>query len=288
MNIERYRIRQGDRSALTRIRPGDLGEIGDKDAAKKRLAKGIARLGARQELLFAHGRHALLLIFQGMDAAGKDSAITHVMSAVNPQGTDVYAFKQPSREELSHDFLWRAVKVLPARGRIGIFNRSYYEEVAVVRVHPDLLAAQRLPSGNSGPRLWSERFEDIRAFERHLTRSGTVIRKFFLHVSREKQRERLLERLDDPTKMWKFSVGDLPERKQWSAYQLAYREAIAATSTPTAPWYVVPADRKWFAHMLIAEVVVRALDGLDLRPPELSKDERRALARARRALRRDR
>ena len=205
-----------------------------------------------------------------MDASGKDSAITHVMSGVNPLGTEVHAFKQPSSEELAHDFLWRAAKVLPARGRIGLFNRSYYEDVIVVRVHPDLLRTQKLPAERITPGIWEERLEDINAFERHLWRNGTTVRKFFLHVSRAEQRRRLLERLDDPAKNWKFSAGDLPERRKWKAYHAAYEKALAATSTRHAPWYVIPADHKWFAHALIADIIVDALDGLDLSFPKLT------------------
>jgi PPK2 family polyphosphate:nucleotide phosphotransferase len=287
VNIERYRVRPGDRAMLTRIRPDDTTGLEDKVRARKQLEKSIERLHVRQEMLYAQGTYSLLLIFQGMDASGKDSAISNVMSGVNPLGTDVHAFKQPSREELSHDYLWRAAKVLPARGRIGLFNRSYYEDVVVVRVNPELLSGAKLPAKRVGPRLWIERFEDIRAFERHLARNGTVIRKFFLHVSRGKQRERLLERLDNPMKHWKFSAGDLPERAKWPTYMAAYREALAATSSPQAPWYVIPADRKWFAHALIADIVVRTLDGLDLKLPTLSDATRRDLAKARRQLARE-
>ena len=288
MRTERYRVRPGDASALKRERPGDTGPFSDKKAARKHLEKGIERLDALQERLYAQGEHALLLIFQGMDASGKDSAIEHVMSGVNPQGTDVHAFKQPSSEELAHDFLWRAVRALPARGRIGIFNRSYYEEVIVVRVHPEWLAAQRLPAARITPGIWQERLEDINAFERHMARSGTTIRKFFLHVSRGEQRRRMLERIDDPAKNWKFSERDLAERRKWKAYHAAYEKALAATSTKHAPWYVIPADHKWFAHVLMADIIVETLEHLDLSFPKLSPAERRALARARRALVRDR
>ena len=221
-----------------------------------------------------------------MDAAGKDGAISHVMSGVNPQGTDVHAFKQPSSEELGHDYLWRAVKALPARGRIGIFNRSYYEDVLVVRVHPQLLRASHVPAERLNARVWKERFEDINALERHLWRNGTMVRKFFLHLSRAEQQRRLLARLDDPTKNWKFSSGDLPERAKWRAYMSAYRETLAATSTDHSPWYVVPADHKWFARVVIADVIVQTLDELDLAFPPLSKAQRRGLAEARRTLKR--
>jgi PPK2 family polyphosphate:nucleotide phosphotransferase len=288
LQIDRYRVRHGDPSALKRVRPDHTGPYDDKKAARKHLEKGCAKLDALQERLYAHGEHALLLIFQGMDASGKDSAIEHVMSGVNPQGTDVHAFKQPSGEELAHDFLWRNAKALPARGRIGIFNRSHYEEVIVVRVHPEWLGAQRLPGDRVTPNIWKERLQDINAFERHLWRGGTTIRKFFLHVSRDEQRRRMLERLDDPAKNWKFSEGDLAERRKWRAYMAAYEDALTATSTRYAPWYVIPADHKWFAHALISDIVVDALEGLDLSFPALTPADRRRLARARRALVRDR
>ena len=285
--LDRFRVRPGDRSALTRDRPGHTGPFSDKKAAQTHLEHGVVRLEALQARLYAQGEHALVVILQGMDASGKDSAITHVMSGVNPLGTEVHAFKQPSSDELAHDFLWRAVKVLPARGRIGIFNRSYYEEVIVVRVHPDLLRTQRLPAERVTPEVWKERLEDINAFERHLWRSGTTVLKFFLHVSRAEQRRRMLERLDDPAKNWKFSEGDLPERRKWQAYHAAYEKALAATSTKHAPWYVIPADHKWFAHALIADIIVDALEGLDLSFPKLTATERGRLARNRRALVRD-
>jgi PPK2 family polyphosphate:nucleotide phosphotransferase len=282
--IERFRVRPGDTAALARHRPDDTAALRDKDSAADHLRKGIERLEARQELLYAQGEHALLLIFQGMDGSGKDGTIKHVMSGVSPLGTDVHSFKQPSSEELSHDYLWRAVKALPARGRIGIFNRSYYEDVLVVRVHPELLKSQRLPAECVTPRIWTERYHDIRAFERHLWRSGTTIRKFFLHISRGEQRRRLLKRLDDPTKNWKFSPTDLDERAKWQAYMKAYRHALAATSVEQAPWYVIPADHKWFAHVLVAEIIVQTLDDLDLAFPKLSPSQKRELARARRRL----
>lgn len=284
MNVERFRVAHGDRTALARHRPDFTGRLEDRAAALGRLEKGIERLDARQELLYARGQSALLLIFQGMDGAGKDSAITHVMSGVSPLGTDVHAFKRPSSEELSHDYLWRAVKVLPARGRIGIFNRSYYEDVLVVRVHPELLQAQGLPEDRLTRHIWKERFEDINALERHLSRNGTIVRKFFLHMSRGEQRTRLLKRLDDPVKNWKYSTGDLVERAQWRDYMKAYRDAIAETSTAHAPWYVIPADHKWFAHLVIAEVIVQALESLDLQVPVLSAAQKKALAAGRRQL----
>ena len=273
---------------MKRHRPDDTGHFKSKDAALQHLKKGLERLAARQELLYAQNQHALLLIFQGMDASGKDSAISHVMSGINPQGTEVHSFKQPSAEELSHDYLWRAVKALPERGRIGIFNRSYYEEVLVVRVHSALVTAQRLPADCVTPRIWRERFEDISAFERHLCRNGTIICKFFLHVSRSEQRKRLLERLNDPAKNWKFSAADVLERTKWHAYMSVYRDALAATSHSNAPWYVIPADHKWFAHSVIADIMVNALDELDLSFPKLPPAQRRELLHARRRLTRER
>jgi PPK2 family polyphosphate:nucleotide phosphotransferase len=219
-----------------------------------------------------------------MDGAGKDHVIKHVMSGVNPQGTDVHSFKQPSAEELDHDYLWRASNALPSRGRIGIFNRSYYEEVLVVRVHPEVLASQKLPVERLGRDIWKHRFEDINGFERYLWRNGTVIRKFFLHISPQEQRNRLLARLDDPAKNWKFSSGDLVERDKWRAYHAAYADAIAATSQPHAPWYVVPADHKWFSAVIVADVIVEALEDLDLSFPKPTAAQRRELHAARRRL----
>jgi PPK2 family polyphosphate:nucleotide phosphotransferase len=284
MRINRFRVRPGDRTALHRHDPADTGTFDGKQTALTHLQKGLARLDALQERLYAQDRYALLLIFQGMDAAGKDSAIRHVMSGVSPQGTVVHAFKQPSAEELDHDYLWRAVRVLPGRGRIGIFNRSYYEEVLVVRIHPPLLEAQKLPPARITPRIWKERFEDINAFERHMWRNGTIIRKFYLHVSKREQERRLLERLDDPAKNWKFSTTDLVERAQWKAYRDVYAEALAATSHDHAPWYVIPADHKWFVRTLVADVIVDALEGLDLSLPKPDAQRRHELAEARRRL----
>src|SRR2546426_6150765 len=288
MRVGRFRVRRGDWTALKGLRPDDKGSFESKEEALEHLNKGIERLRARQELLYAQNEHALLLIFQGMDASGKDSAIKHVMTGINPQGTEVHSFKAPSTEELSHDYLWRAVKALPGRGRIGIFNRSYYEEVLVVRFPPGLLASERLPASAVTPRVWRERFEDISAFERYLWRNGTIIRKFFLYVSQSEQRKRLLERLDDPAKNWKFSAADLEERAKWPAYMSAYREALAATSRDNAPWYVIPADHKWFAHVAIADIIVNALDDADLALPKLTSKQRQELLQARRQLLRGR
>jgi PPK2 family polyphosphate:nucleotide phosphotransferase len=255
-----------------------------RDEATTQMPRNLARLVDLQEKLYAHGKWGVLLIFQAMDAAGKDSAIKHVLSGVNPQGCQVASFKVPSSEELNHDFLWRTTVRLPERGRIGIFNRSYYEEVLVARVHPELLDSQRLPPEVMTRNIWKERFEDIRASELHLARSGFVIRKFFLHVSKEEQRQRFLKRLDEADKRWKFSMGDVQERKLWRDYMKAYEDMIRQTSAPHAPWVVVPADRKWLAHYMIARAVVDAIDGLDLRLPKMSSAKRQELQAARREL----
>lgn len=255
-----------------------------KDDAAAELSKKVARLAELQQKLYAHDKWGVLLIFQAMDAAGKDSVIKHVLSGVNPQGCRVTSFKAPSSEELSHDFLWRTTVQLPERGRIGVFNRSYYEEVLVVRMHPELLESQRLPAAVVHKNIWKERFEDIAAFERHLARSGFVIRKFFLNVSREEQCQRFLQRLEEPDKRWKFSMGDVLERKLWGGYMKAYEEMIRNTSAPHAPWIVVPADRKWFAHQVVASALIDALEELDLRLPKMSSAQRRELELARREL----
>jgi PPK2 family polyphosphate:nucleotide phosphotransferase len=258
----------------------------EKAAADDLLRDLVRRIAAQQETLYAQDRWSLLLIFQAMDAAGKDSAIKHVFSGVNPQGIQVFSFKQPSAEELDHDFLWRTTVRLPERGRIGVFNRSYYEEVLVVRVHPEILASERLPDRLVTKRIWQERFEDINAFELHLARNGYVIRKFFLHVSQEEQAQRFLARLEEPDKRWKFSMGDVREREHWGDYLAAYEDAIRQTSQPHAPWVVVPADRKWFARLVIAQTVLDALTGLKLEPPAVSPGHERELHAVRAALER--
>jgi PPK2 family polyphosphate:nucleotide phosphotransferase len=241
----------------------------DKDGGEKILESNRKRLSDFQERLYAQDRWSLLLIFQGMDAAGKDSAIKSVFEGVNPQGCEVTSFKQPSSHELDHDFMWRSAVALPERGRIGIFNRSYYEECLVVRVHPEILAKEKLPPKLVHHNIWRDRFEDISAFEKYLTRNGTVILKFFLNVSKQEQRERFLDRLDEPSKNWKFSMADIGERALWARYQAAYQEVIRHTSSSFAPWYVVPADHKWFARVVIGSVIVSALEGLDLKFPEV-------------------
>ena len=283
---EPFRVTDGSKFRLDEIDPDDsLGlESEFKDEAQELLAEGIRRMAELQERLYAQDRWALLLVFQAMDAAGKDSTVKHVMSGVNPQGVEVSAFKQPTSEELDHDFLWRCMRRMPERGRIGIFNRSYYEEVLVVRVHRELLAAQKLPPELVTKRIWDERFEDIRAMERHLARNGTVIRKFFLHVSKKEQKKRFLERIDDPTKRWKFSLGDVHEREHWKEYMRAYQDAIRETSTKRAPWFVVPADKKWFTRLVVAAAVVDALEDLDLQFPKIDARKRAELRTARRLL----
>jgi PPK2 family polyphosphate:nucleotide phosphotransferase len=284
MGADDFRVRPGRRVRLSDRDAAFTGGFKGKKEAARRLAAGIERMRELQERLYAQDRYALLLIFQAMDAAGKDSTIEHVMSGVNPQGCQVFAFKAPSPEELDHDYLWRTTRCLPERGRIGVFNRSYYEEVLVVRVHPEILARQKLPPECVTDDIWKERFEDIVAFERYLSRNGTVIRKFFLHVSKEEQRRRFLARLDQPEKNWKFSAQDVREREHWDDYRKAYQEMLEATSTRVAPWYVIPADHKWFTRIAVADVIVETLDSLDLQFPEVTPDQCRELAEARRLL----
>lgn len=281
-----YRIEDGRHFRLKLFRPEDTGHLDaeDKSRAKEMLGRGVTALAALQERLYAQDCWALLLIFQAMDAAGKDSAIKQVMSGVNPQGCQVHSFKAPSSEELDHDYLWRCANVLPERGRIGIFNRSYYEEVLVVRVHPELLGRQKLPPELVTGRIWKERCQDIRQFEDYLARNGVRIVKFFLHVSKREQKKRLLERLEVPAKNWKFSEADVHERDHWSNYMHAYEDAIRGTAARVAPWYVVPADHKWFTRLVVAGAVVDALGSLGLRWPRLTAARRRELVRARRAL----
>ena len=281
---QRFTVARGRRFRLSNVDPGDTGGIDLKEHAAALLAEGVDRLRAQQEKLYAQGTWALLLIFQAMDAAGKDSTIKHVMSGVNPQGCQVYSFKAPSAEELAHDFLWRTTRCLPERGRIGIFNRSYYEEALVVRVHPALLEAQRLPPRLVTTRIWNERFEDINAFERHLHRSGVAVCKFFLHVSKAEQKERFLERLEKPSKNWKFSARDVAERRHWANYMAAYDDMIRHTATPDAPWHVVPADHQWFTRLVVAATIADTLDGLRLQYPALDRAKRRELEAVRRAL----
>jgi PPK2 family polyphosphate:nucleotide phosphotransferase len=261
-----------------------VGKQTRKEMAKRLLKQSVQELSDAQDLLYADDRYAILVVFQAMDAAGKDGTIKHVMSGVNPQGVDVRSFKQPSAEELDHNFLWRYWKAVPSRGRIGIFNRSHYEEVLVQRVHPEWLDRQKLPPGERGAKLWKERYDDINAFERHLVRNGVHVVKFFLHVSKDEQRQRFLDRLEDPDKNWKFSVGDVAERDHWDAYQEAYEDALTATSTPWAPWHVIPADHKWVMRTLVAVVLASQIRGLDLRYPVVTPEQKAEMAEARQHL----
>jgi PPK2 family polyphosphate:nucleotide phosphotransferase len=283
--LARYRVDDSQHFRLASIDPDDTGGVKlDKEEAEALLSADRKLLATLQERLYAQNRWAILVILQGLDTAGKDGVIEHVMGGVNPQGCEVHAFKAPSTEELAHDFLWRASVRLPQRGHIGIFNRSYYEEVLVVRVHPELLERQNLPADLTGKDLWKERFKDIRAFERHLARSGVVVLKFFLHVSKEEQRKRLLDRIEEPAKRWKFSMGDIAERKLRDDYMGAYEDMIRATSRPQAPWYVVPADHKWFARLVVATALVEALERIDPQPPTISGAALEELERVRSAL----
>ena len=284
--IKPYVVTSGKDFRLKDHNPADTHGLksADKPEAKKLLEDGIELLSEMQDVLYAQSNWALLLIFQGMDAAGKDSTIKHVMSGVNPQGVDVHSFKAPSNEELAHDFLWRTNRYLPARGKIGIFNRSNYEEVLVVRVHPEILEKQRIPDSLRGDHFWKRRYEDIVAFERYLTRNGIAIRKFFLHLSRKEQKRRFLERLDNPKKNWKFSTSDVKERKYWDEYQGAYEKVIRNTATDYAPWIIVPADNKWFSRLLVVATIVEALDSLNLEYPKLTAAQLAELKEARRQL----
>jgi PPK2 family polyphosphate:nucleotide phosphotransferase len=281
--IKPFLVTNGRKFRLRDVDPSDTANLPPEAKAKAKglLQEGVARLAELQEKLYAQDRWGLLLIFQAMDAAGKDGAIEHVMSGVNPQGCQVHAFKAPSAEELDHDFLWRTARALPERGRIGIFNRSYYEEVLIVRVHPGILGGQRIPAPLVTKRIWKERLEDITAHERYLARNGYVIRKFFLHVSKAEQKRRFLARLDTPEKNWKFQASDVKERQHWKAYMEAYEDAIRRTATPEAPWVVVPADHKWFTRLVVSNVIVDALEGLDLRFPTVDPARRSELAQAR-------
>lgn len=276
-----FRVEDGKKFRLDDVDPGDTGGLKSKEEAQRWLEAAVALLSEMQERLYAQDQRAVLLIFQGMDAAGKDSAIKHVMSGTNPQGCQVYSFKTPSVEKLNHDFLWRTSRVLPERGRVGIFNRSYYEEVLVVRVHPELLAKEKIPPSLVTKEIWKERFEDIRAFERYLTRNGIVVRKFFLHVSKKEQKLRFIERLDEPEKNWKFSENDVKERERWDDYRRAYEEMIQATAAPHAPWYVIPADNKWFTRLVVASAIADTLSELDLALPKLDAERRKELRAAR-------
>lgn len=281
-----FRVTDGSKFKLKNVDPGDTLSLNseDKPKAKESLEAGVQALAELQDVLYAQDQRSLLLIFQAMDAAGKDGAIKHVMSGVNPQGCQVFSFKAPSSEDLDHDYLWRCTKSLPERGRIGIFNRSYYEETLVVRVHPEYLAKQKLPPECTGKDIWDNRFQDIRNFEKYLSRNGTIVRKFFLHVSNEEQRKRFLARLDDPEKNWKFSANDASERGHWDAYMKAYEDMIRNTATKYAPWYVVPADNKWFTRLVVAAAVIETLASLKMSYPEVGKQQLAELEAARDAL----
>jgi PPK2 family polyphosphate:nucleotide phosphotransferase len=279
-----YRVESGKHFRLKDFDPADTGDCPSKEYAEKALLEGVARTAELQEMLYAQDNWAVLLIFQAMDAAGKDGAISHVMSGVNPQGCQVYSFKVPTETELQHDFLWRTTCSLPERGHIGIFNRSYYEEVLVVRVHPKILRSEKTPASLVGKNIWDERFEDIRCFERHMWRSGTVIRKFFLHLSKKEQKQRFLARLDHPEKNWKFSAADIRERKYWDDYQDAYEDMIRNSASEEAPWYVVPADNKWFTRLVVSTVLVDTLESLKLSYPKVDPATRKELEAAKREL----
>jgi PPK2 family polyphosphate:nucleotide phosphotransferase len=284
--VKPYRVTRGKGFRLRDVDPADTGGLGakERDEAAELLALGTQWLASEQGRLYAQDRQSLLVVLQAMDAAGKDSTIAHVMSGVNPQGCDVASFKQPSADELDHDYLWRCVKRLPERGKIGIFNRSYYEEVLVVRVHPEILAGERLPEDCLHDDIFDDRLEDIASFERYLTRNGTRVLKIFLHVSRKEQKKRFLARLDDPKKNWKFSASDVKERDRWGDYLDAYEQAIRATATPACPWMVVPADNKWFTRLVVAGAIADALDRMDVSYPTLDKAHLAGLAAARRML----
>ncbi|HMP08549.1 MAG TPA: polyphosphate kinase 2 family protein [Lacipirellulaceae bacterium] len=290
--LDRLMVPAGQKVRLSEFDPGwaqtaELKEMGKafvKERAQEILAQNLSELSAAQELLYADDRYSVLIVLQAMDAAGKDGTIKHVMSGVNPQGCQVFSFKKPSTEDLDHNFLWRYMRALPERGRIGIFNRSYYEDVLVVKVHPALVERQRLTKSDRTEKFWENRYEDINAFERHLVRNGTVVLKFFLHVSKEQQRLRFLERLERPEKNWKFSAADLAERAHWDDYMKAYEDALSATSTKWAPWYVVPADDKWVTRVVVADVLASAIAGLKLRYPELDDEQREALKKAHKQL----
>ena len=287
--INQWRVPHGKSIQLKDYDPGWNGDSKRTKAERKQfaevvLSQDVTSLATVQDRLYAANSWSILIILQAMDAAGKDSTIKHVMSGVNPQGCQVTSFKHPSAEELNHNFLWRYARAVPERGRIGIFNRSYYEEVLVVRVHPELVSAQRIPDAKADGDFWRDRFTDINAFERHLTRNGTVILKFFLHLSKEEQRKRFLKRLKDPAKQWKFSPADVKERGFWNDYMKAFEDAISATSTTWAPWYIIPADHKWVSRALVARIVTNATESLDLRYPEMTKEQRAIIAEAKKQL----
>ena len=287
--IDWCRVEPGEKVRLKNYDPAWAGDRRTSKAARKKqaeqyLSEDVSALAQAQELLYAANTWSVLIVFQAMDAAGKDSTIKHVMSGVNPQGCQVFSFKEPSQEELDHTFLWRSMKVLPERGRIGIFNRSYYEEVLVVKVHPELVVPQRIPGAQPSKQFWAQRYQDMNNFEQHLAGNGTLILKFFLNVSKAEQRERFLARLNDPQKLWKFNARDVAERQFWDVYMQAYEECLTATSTPWAPWYIVPADHKWVTRAIVAKVIARAITALDLKFPPVSSAEQQKIAASRRLL----
>jgi PPK2 family polyphosphate:nucleotide phosphotransferase len=284
MNANEWIVKPGTKLKLKDRDPASAGKYKDKQEAGEKLAVDIAKLIELQDVLYAQGKHALLIIFQAMDAAGKDGAIKHIMSGVNPQGCRVTSFKAPGPTELAHTFLWRCMVEVPSRGQIGIFNRSYYEEVLVVRVHPEILEKQRLPEEDVTDKIWKHRYDDINQFENHLERNGVRVLKFFLHLSKEEQKKRFLERMDRPEKNWKFSSADLRERGYWDRYMEAYEDAISATSTVHAPWYVIPADRKWYSRLAIADIIVSELKSMDIQYPKLPEEELAGLKVAKEAL----
>lgn len=283
MKTSKYLAKPNSKILLQKYSTDDTSDLKSKDEAKKYLEKNIEKMIELQDKLYASDKYSILLVFQAMDAAGKDSTIKHVMSGLNPQGTEVYSFKQPSKEEMDHGYLWRINKALPERGRIGIFNRSHYEEVLVVKVH-DLLKYQRIPTELIDNKIWEKRYEQINNFENYLYENGTVVLKFFLHVSKEEQKNRFLDRINDQSKNWKFSGADIEERKLWDDYQKAYEDAINATSKKHAPWYIIPADKKWFARLLVSQIIVETLNNLKLNYPELSKEQLAELQKCKESL----
>ena len=286
MDLKNFIIPPNKKISLKDYSSDFTGNFSKKENAQKKLEADIARLAELQDLLYAQGNYALLIIFQAMDTAGKDGAIKHVMSGVNPQGVEVHSFKEPSAEELNHDYLWRSMKALPERGRIGIFNRSYYEEVLVTRVRPEILSKQKLPPGIDLNKLWKQRFEDINHVERYLVRNGVILLKFFLHISKDEQKERLLSRIEDSNKNWKFSASDLESRKYWDHYMKAYQDMMRRTSTEWAPWHIIPSDHKWFARVAVADVIVSKLESLHLSYPKVSKEEKLNLLKYKKLLKR--
>lgn len=284
INRDYFLVPPGKKIRLNDYDPGHTGEFENKLQAEAKLSGDVARLAQFQDVLYAQNTYALLIIFQAMDASGKDSTIKHVMSGVDPQGCQVFSFKSPSHEELDHDYLWRSMKALPERGRIGIFNRSYYEEVLVVRVHPEILQAQQLPPESKGPDIWQRRFEEINDFERYLTRNGIAVLKFFLNVSKEEQRERFLKRINTPEKNWKFSLNDVKERSFWDDYMAAYEDAFNHTSTEWAPWHIIPADHKWFMRAAVADVIINQLESMNLSYPTVGEEHRQELLKAKELL----